>query len=104
MESLIAFAFAECSDVFIFVKIRERLGAKALWFRNNLSNFIAQFFDTVIFMVLAFYSFSQPFANNAGFLFGLILPYWLLKCFMSAIETPFVYLGVGWLRGNAPKP
>jgi len=32
------------------------------------------------------------------FLAGIIIPYWLLKCFMSAIVTPFVYLGVKWLR------
>jgi len=96
--SLTAFALAEFLDVFIFVKIRQKLGKKALWFRNNASNFISQFIDTSVFMFLAFYSFDKPFDNNIGFLVSLILPYWLLKCFMSVIETPLVYLGVKWLR------
>lgn len=100
--SLIAFALAEFTDVFIFVKIRKRLGKKALWLRNNVSNFIGQFLDTTIFMVLAFYALNKPLGNNIAFLWSLILPYWLIKCAMSIIETPFVYLGVQWLRADAP--
>ncbi len=98
--SLVAFAFAEFLDVFVYVNIRKRLGAKALWLRNNASNFAAQFFDTVIFMTLAFYDFGDGIGSNFDFLIGLIIPYWLLKCFMSVIETPFVYMGVAWLRSG----
>jgi len=96
--SLTAFAIAEFLDVFIFVKIRQALGKKALWFRNNASNFVSQFIDTSVFMFLAFYAFDKSFDNNIGFLVSLILPYWLLKCFMSVIETPLVYVGVRWLK------
>lgn len=96
--SLIAFAAAELTDILIFVKIRERLGKRALWFRNNVSNFVAQCLDTAIFITLAFYAFDKPFGNNLSFLISLIIPYWLLKCAMSVIETPFVYAGVKWLK------
>lgn len=98
--SLIAFALAEFLDVFVFAKIRQRLGSKKLWLRTNASNFIAQFIDTIVFMTLAFYALDQSFASNANFLWKLILPYWLLKCFMSIIETPFVYIGVNWLKSE----
>lgn len=98
IASLIAFGTAELMDVIVFSKIREKLGKRNLWLRTNASNFIAQFMDTSIFIFIAFYAFNKPFGENFGFLFGLILPYWLLKCSMSIIETPFVYLGVGWLR------
>ena len=96
--SLAAFALSEFLDVMIFVKIREWFGKKALWFRNNVSNFISQFVDTFVFIFLAFYAFDKGFIDNVGFLFSLIIPYWLLKAFMSVIETPLVYLGVRWLR------
>ena len=96
--SLTAFAIANMLDVMIFVKIRESLGKKALWLRNNVSNIVSQFFDTTIFIFLAFYATNRSFADNLPFLAGIILPYWLLKCFMSVIETPFVYLGVKWLK------
>lgn len=91
--SLTAFAIAEFLDVYLFAKIRELFGKKRLWLRNNVSNIISQFVDTTVFMILAFYD-----PGNIGFVWSLILPYWLLKCFMSVIETPFVYLGVSWLK------
>lgn len=100
LASLTAFATADFLDVYIFSKIRERLGKRGLWLRNNLSNFISQFVDTTIFISLAFYALDKPFADNAGFLWSLILPYFLLKSFMSIIETPFVYLGVKWLKSG----
>jgi hypothetical protein len=96
--SLIAFAIGEFSDVFIFYRIRQKLGKNALWLRTNASNFLSQFLDTAIFITLAFYALDKPFASNFSFLFGIILPYWLLKCFMSIIETPLVYVGVRWLK------
>lgn len=98
--SLVAFALAEFLDVYVFARVRKALGAKKLWLRNNASNFIAQFVDTVVFMTLAFYALNNNFSSNVSFLTSLIIPYWLLKCFMSVIETPFVYLGVKWLRDD----
>lgn len=98
--SLIAFAVAEFTDIFIFAKIRERMHGKALWFRNNLSNFIAQFLDTTIFLTLAFYALDRGFGDNVAFLVSIILPYWLLKCAMSVIETPLLYAGIRWLKGE----
>jgi uncharacterized integral membrane protein (TIGR00697 family) len=96
--SLLAFAIAEFTDVYVFVKIRQKLGNSALWLRNNVSNFIAQFLDTVIFMTVAFYALDKGFGENMTFIIGLLIPYWLIKCAMSIIETPFVYWGVKWLR------
>ena len=98
--SLTAFAIAEFVDVLIFVRIRKMLGKKSLWLRNNVSNFISQFSDTTIFMILAFYSFDKGFGNNISFLWSLILPYWFIKCCMSVIETPLVYLGIKWLKND----
>jgi len=99
--SLTAFALAEFLDVAVFVRLKKKMGKKALWFRNNVSNFAAQLIDTVVFMTLAFYAFGTPVGENATFLIGLILPYWLLKCALSVIETPLVYIGIKWLKSDA---
>lgn len=93
IASLTAFFLAERIDVHVFSKIKQNLGRHGLWLRNNLSNFVGQFFDTSLFMFLAFYS-----PGNASFVWSLILPYWLLKCGASIIETPFAYWGVRWLK------
>ena len=98
LASLIAFVVAEMLDIAIFAKLRERMKNKALWLRNNVSNFVAFFVDSAIFLTLAFYAFDKSPASNFVFIMGLLLPYWLLKCFMSIIETPFVYAGVKWLK------
>lgn len=98
--SLTAFALAEFLDVLVFIRLRKSMGKKALWLRNNLSNFASEFVDTAVFMFLAFYAFDKPFMNNFSFLVSLIIPYYLLKCLMSVIETPLVYLGVNWLRND----
>jgi len=96
--SLIAFAFGEFLDVYLFSRLRQKFGKKALWIRTNVSNILAQFIDTFLFITLAFYVLDKSVSSNFGFLFSLILPYWLLKCAMSFVETPIVYLLVNWLR------
>ena len=103
LSSLVAFATAEFLDVFLFARLRQRLGASKLWLRVNLSNFLSQFVDTGLFMFLAFYAFGKPLGDNLSFLFSLILPYWLLKNLMSVLETPFVYLTAAWLRRDKPQ-
>lgn len=98
LASLIAFAIADFLDVYIFCIIKEKFIRYWLWLRNNLSNFIAQWVDTIIFMTLAFYTLELPVLENITFIISIGLPYRLLKCGMSMIETPFVYLWVYWLK------
>jgi uncharacterized integral membrane protein (TIGR00697 family) len=95
LASLAAFYLSERFDIYVFSQIRQKFSQKRLWLRNNLSNFIGQLFDTSIFMFLAFYQ-----LGNFTFVLSIIWPYWLLKCLMSVIETPFTYLGVRWLTGS----
>lgn len=96
--SLIAFALSDFLDIYVFSLIREKLGKKALWFRNNASNFISQFIDSSVFLILAFYALDQSFGSNLSFIVSLLIPYWLLRCVLSVAETPLVYMGVNWLK------
>lgn len=98
IASLIAIAISNFADINIFWKLKQKLSRYGLWFRNNLSNILAALLDTIIFMTLAFYSLEKSLSNNFNFLLGIILPYWILKCCMSAISTPFVYSGIKWLK------
>lgn len=100
LASILAFAVSELLDVAVFTKLRQKMQGKALWFRNNASNFVSQLVDSAIFVFVAFYAFGTPLGANLGFLIGIIIPYWLIRCTLSALETPLVYLGVRWLRGD----
>lgn len=96
VASLIAFAISQLHDVWSFDLIKKKTKGRYLWFRNNLSTLISQFIDTTLFMFLAFYQVTPKF--TAGFVWSLIIPYWLFKVLFAAIDTPFVYLGVKWLK------
>lgn len=100
IASLTAMAVSNFLDIVVFYKLKQKLKKGHLWFRNNLSNTLAVFFDTVVFMTIAFYSVSSPFSVNFKFLWGIILPYWILKTSMSIFSTPFVYLGINWLKSD----
>ena len=98
IASIFAFASAEMIDVLIYSKLREKMKQKGMWLRNNVSNFIGQFIDSSVFMIIAFYSFDISPISNYNFLIGIILPYWIVKCLMSVIGTPLAYAGVAYLR------
>jgi uncharacterized integral membrane protein (TIGR00697 family) len=100
LASLTALIVSNLADIYVFAKIKKNLSKYGLWLRNNLSNTLALLLDTVLFMTLAFYSLDQSIGANTQFLFGVIVPYWLLKTFMSVITTPVVYAGVKWLKKN----
>lgn len=98
LASIAAFAVAQLLDVAIFARLRARMHKRALWLRNNLSNFIGFFVDSAVFLTLAFYMPDKSLAANALFITGLLLPHWGLKCALSVLETPLVYAGVRWLQ------
>lgn len=98
LASLAAFAVAELLDIAIFSELRKLLHRRALWLRNNLSNFVGFFVDSLIFLTLAFYALNVPFGDNYHFIVGLLIPYWLLKCAMSVLGTPLVYAAANWLK------
>lgn len=97
LASLLAFLISGLLDVALFHKIKVKTQGKMLWLRSNLSNFISQLLDTFIFTSVAFYSFQDGLATNFNFIMSIVIPYWLLKCFMSVVETPLTYWGVKWL-------
>lgn len=103
IASLIAFASSAFLDIAIFAKLRARMHKKALWFRNNASNFISQFVDSLVFLTAAFYALNVSFGENVSFIFGLLIPYWLLRCGMSLLTTPIVYAGVRFLRKDKSR-
>lgn len=100
VASLIAFASSAFLDIAVFAKLRARMHKRALWFRNNVSNFISQFVDSAVFLTVAFYALNLSFGSNISFIISLLIPYWLLKCLMSALATPLVYAGVKYLRSD----
>lgn len=96
VASMFAFLISQYHDIWAFHFLKKLTAGKFLWLRNNISTFFSQLIDTTIFMFIAFYMVTPEF--NTLFIIQLIIPYWIFKLILAAIDTPFVYLGVKWLR------
>ena len=93
--SMTAYLVAQLLDVRLFHFWKRVTQGRHLWLRNNASTMTSQLVDTII-------------VNSIFLGFGLHLT-WLLvakiviatyvfKLAMAALDTPFIYLGVAWLR------
>jgi len=98
LASLISFVISQHVDVFLFDFWKRVTRGKHLWIRNNASTITSQLFDTILFDFIAFWHINENY--TAGFLFTLILPYWLFKVAFALLDTPFCYWGVRWLSGG----
>lgn len=92
--SMIAYLLAQYIDIQIFHFWKRLTKGKHLWLRNNFSTFLSQFVDTfsVLFLLC---SFGKIPWERFG---GLLLGGFLFKILIAALDTPFLYLGVGILR------
>jgi hypothetical protein len=98
VASLAAFLIAEYQDVLSFFFFKEKMGIKVFWLRSLLSNLWSQFFDSAVFMVIAFagiYSFKT--------MMSIIISWWLFKVLMGALYTPLSYFGIYLLKGKETK-
>lgn len=107
IASMTAFLISQYHDIWAFNFWKKKTKGKWLWLRNNASTIVSQFIDTVVFMFIALYYIpGLPKIINTspkftvGYLFVLIIPYYLLKVVIAIFDTPFIYLGVWWLRGK----
>lgn len=88
LASLAAYAISQTLDVWEFHWLKERLGGRWLWLRNNLSTLVSQAVDTVVFVTVAFYG-QFP-------LLPLIGGQLVVKYAIALLDTPVVY-GLVWL-------
>lgn len=98
LASLISFVISQHVDVFLFDFWKKVTKGKHLWIRNNASTITSQLFDTILFDFIAFWHINETY--TAGFLFTIIIPYWLFKVVFALLDTPFCYWGVRWLSGG----
>ena len=86
--SLIAYAFSQMVDVYLFEFIKKRLPSKKhLYIRNIGSTMVSQLLDTAIFVPIAFIG---EYPNDL--VFEIFLTTYVIKLFVAILDTPFVYL------------
>ncbi len=117
IASIIAFIVAQMHDVWAFHFWREKTKGKWLWLRNNASTIVSQLIDSILFMFIALWYIPEfiirtlPFLAQyntspkftVAYVITLLIPWWVLKVVMAALDTPVCYLACAWLRGDWEK-
>jgi hypothetical protein len=93
VASVLAYWFGEFSNSFILAKMKILTKGKWLWTRTIGSTFVGEFFDTIIFCLIAFWG------NVSGsLLLSIILSNYIFKVGVEIILTPITYKIVKFLK------
>ena len=83
--SLIAYIISQKCDTFLYNKLKEKYNK--VWISNNVSTFISQVIDTLLFVVISFSGIMS--IKEIG---QLILTMLSFKWIIAILDTPFMLL------------
>ena len=93
LASMIAYLVSQHHDVFAFQFWREKTKSRFLWLRNNASTMVSQALDTGLFITIAFWG-TVP----NSILVNMLITQYVIKLGIAALDTPFCYLMVYFLK------
>jgi len=100
LGSMVAYLVAQFADIYLFDWFSRLTKHKYLWLRNNVSTFISQLLDTLIFGWIAWVGWPLLGINDAiaaiewATWYPIVVNEYLFKLAFSVLNTPLVYLGV----------
>ncbi|HZJ88963.1 MAG TPA: queuosine precursor transporter [Sphaerochaeta sp.] len=96
LASLAAFLVSNVHDVWAYDLLRRLQPSRGmLWLRNTLSTVVSQLFDTIIFVLIAFWGRYAP-----ATLLQIVLSTYLLKALVALADTPCIYLARHWVESK----
>ena len=99
IASMIAYLVAQLLDVRIFHFWKRVTDGRHLWLRNNGSTMVSQLLDSVLVITILFWG-----QLGGSTIIQIIVASYLFKLLFAALDTPFFYLGVHWLRPLVGDP
>lgn len=87
LGSMAAYIVSQLNDVYIFHLLKDKMGERHLWLRNNASTLLSQFLDSSVFCLVALWGLF-PFEVWVEILFTT----YLFKVIVAVMDTPFLYL------------
>lgn len=93
LASVVAYFFGEFSNSYILAKIKVWTSGRRLWVRTISSTLVGEGFDTLIFVLIAFYGLID---NSA--LVAIIISNYVFKVGVEILFTPVTYLITGYLK------
>lgn len=97
IASILAFSAAQFVAVHLFDWLKEKMDGKYLGLRNNVSTFIGQTIDSVVFFTIGFW-------GEVPDLLGLIVVSCAVKYAVAICDTPIIYLARHIAIGHKSEP
>lgn len=98
LASMVAYLISQHHDIFASNFWRQKTKARFLWLRNNASTMVSQALDTGLFITVAFWGMVPD-----SVLVNMLVTQYVIKLAIAALDTPFCYLMVYFLK-NKVKP
>jgi len=89
LASMASFLMVQHLDVYLYGWIKRATQGRHLWLRNNGSTCISQLLDSIFFTVAGLYG---NFIHTFEEVVQVILFTYIVKLFVAALDTPFIYL------------
>lgn len=93
LASWIAYLIGEFINSFVLARLKVLTSGRWLWSRTISSTLVGQFFDTLVFILIAF---SGVIPNDE--LRRTFMHAWIVKVAYEVLATPLTYLVVGYLK------
>lgn len=95
LASIIAYFSGEFSNSFVLAKMKVWMSGKFLWMRTITSTLVGEAFDTMIFVLIAFYGVTG-FSNDL--LLTIVISNYIFKVGVEVLFTPVTYAVSGFLK------
>jgi len=88
LASIVAYLVSQHHDIWAFHFWRKVTQGRHLWLRNNLSTWVSQAIDSLVFVMLAFYGVFER-----KVLLSILLTTYFIKLLVALLDTPIIYMG-----------
>jgi len=95
LASMVAYLVGEFSNSYVLAKMKIWTKGKYLWTRTIGSTIVGEFFDTGLFVIIAFAGVLEP-----SLLLTVALSNYVFKCGVEFVFTPLTYRVVGFLKNR----
>lgn len=87
LGSLCAYLVSQLHDVYVFHLLKEKMGDRHLWLRNNASTLVSQLLDSSVFCFVALWGLFP-----LDVWLEILLTTYMFKVIVAVMDTPFLYM------------
>ncbi len=98
IASIIAYLVSQNHDVWAFHFWKNKTHGKFLWLRNNVSTWVSQAIDSILFVFIAFYGVFE-----FSIILQILFTTYIIKLIVAVLDTPIIYLGRWVIKKHMEK-